>query len=303
MNVTLFDSIVTDDETKLYHASRDEVRIVSPYPDECGCVTTDATLVAKPKPKRKISKPRAPKTPSSVILWEGPSRIDGQPIVAIATNITTKSANSKTGAMVQTFILRQDIHPWEAIQTGADHSICGNCQHRLDPVTGKRVCYVVPNSFMSVWNAYKRGSYRFATPDELRSLFAGKAVRLGAYGDPAAVPLDVWQAVVSEAATWTGYTHQWRDAGNADYRHLLMASCELAMDVRAADRRGWRAFWVESPDGDPTLDGTEVPAMRCPASKERQAVNRDGVPVQCVTCGACAGTSSRNKRHIIILQH
>ena len=38
---------------------------------------------------------------------------------------------------------------------------------------------------LSVWKAYKRGAYPDAAP--LESMFEGRAVRLGGYGDPAAV--------------------------------------------------------------------------------------------------------------------
>ena len=61
------------------------------------------------------------------IFYRGASPIDGAPIVAVAT---LKSANSKTGDMVQTWILREDISPLDAIGSGEDASICGNCAHR-----------------------------------------------------------------------------------------------------------------------------------------------------------------------------
>ena len=61
------------------------------------------------------------------VFYRGKSPIDGAPIVAIAT---LESKNGKTGDMVQTWILREDISPLMAIKTGADRSICGNCVHR-----------------------------------------------------------------------------------------------------------------------------------------------------------------------------
>ena len=77
---------------------------------------------------------------AGVILYEGPSMIDGAPIVVIANRIDTDSNNAKTGAMVQTFIMRQDIAPHEATKTGDDASICGDCTHRpamADHVTSR----------------------------------------------------------------------------------------------------------------------------------------------------------------------
>ena len=76
---------------------------------------------------------------TGVILYEGQSAIDGAPIVAIANRIIANSANAKTGAMVQTFIIRADVNPFTAIKDGRDHSICGDCPQR--PFKGGK-CYV-----------------------------------------------------------------------------------------------------------------------------------------------------------------
>lgn len=55
-----------------------------------------------------------------IVLYEGPSAIDGQPIVVVAT---LKTSNPKTGDMVQTWILRADLSPTVAINEGADRSV------------------------------------------------------------------------------------------------------------------------------------------------------------------------------------
>ena len=57
------------------------------------------------------------KKPSGYVIYDGPSLIDGKPIIAIA--ITKKSTNSKTGGMVQTYIIRKDIDPRQANKSGA----------------------------------------------------------------------------------------------------------------------------------------------------------------------------------------
>jgi hypothetical protein len=66
------------------------------------------------------------------IIYKGPSLLDGAPIVAIATY---SNRNTKTGKVVQTYILRSDINPREASKTGADFSICGNCPMRGEVTT------------------------------------------------------------------------------------------------------------------------------------------------------------------------
>jgi hypothetical protein len=60
-------------------------------------------------------------------LWRGPSLIDGQEIVVLASGFVRESLNTKTGDMLQVYILRADISPLKASQTGDDVSICGEC--------------------------------------------------------------------------------------------------------------------------------------------------------------------------------
>ena len=67
---------------------------------------------------------------NGAVIYHGPSAIDGGPIVVIATGLTVGSANSKTGAMIQTHIMRADVDPLTALRTGADVSVCGGCMHR-----------------------------------------------------------------------------------------------------------------------------------------------------------------------------
>ena len=114
------------------------------------------------------------------IAYEGPSEIDGAPIVVIINKIDG-SANAKTGAIVQSFIIRSDVNPVEALKTGADASICGDCVHR--PITAKETgeppCYVnVGRSVLAVYNAYKRGRYVKADVETIALALAGR----GLYG-------------------------------------------------------------------------------------------------------------------------
>jgi hypothetical protein len=68
-------------------------------------------------------------------------------------------------------------------------------------------------------NGKQRSGYPEARQDELSAIFAGRLVRLGSYGDPAAVPVWVWQAVMKQADGGTGYTHQWKDAAPLSWRN------------------------------------------------------------------------------------
>ena len=232
---------------------------------------------------------------AGVVLYDGPSKLDGAPIIAIACRITQASNNTKTGAMVQTFILRRDIAPHLALKTGDDSSVCGDC--KLRPIhKGKTRCYVrVYQAPLSVWNAYHRG--RYASPGVdfdaalLPKLFAGLAFRIGSYGDPAAIPASVWKVATRLVKNRTGYTHQWRRRIGAGLKNLCMASADSESDVESATARGWRTFRVRKHNA-PVLASESV----CPASRE------GGQRTQCDTCGLCAGAMIK-ARNIVIADH
>jgi hypothetical protein len=230
--------------------------------------------------------------PLGYIAYEGPSAIDGQPIVVIVTGLG-KSTNRKTGSMIQTFILRQDVHPLEALRSGQDESICGQCEHRPVLVragNGKAPCYVdVSRAPAAVWRAYRRGRYVKAAPWVIARAIAGRVLRIGTYGDPAAAPVEMWQSMVVYVAGWTGYTHQWRTLGR-EWQLLVMASADSTQDRADAKLAGWRTFrvsiGVERQDGEIT----------CPASKEA------GARVTCIDCRLCRGAQLA-ARDIVIADH
>ena len=237
---------------------------------------------------------------SGAIVWEGPSPYDGSPIVMIVTGMTGRaSANRKTGDMVQTWILRADVSPLDAIRAGSDSAICGACPLRGRVVEGKRVgraCYVnVGQAPGAVWRKYARGGYPRMTPAQVSKLIAGKGIRLGAYGDPAMVPLRVLTTLTAHARMWTGYTHQWRTISKG-YARLLMASADSVEDRRQARAKGYRSFYVVPVTADLAgIDG----AVECAATRAR-------APKTCVDCGACAGTrrgATPNAVDVVILAH
>ncbi len=227
------------------------------------------------------------------ILYEGPSQIDGKPIVVV---LTKESRNTKTGAMWQTWIMRADIEPHLATKTGDDESVCGNCIHRPAnyKTAGAAICYVlVQNAPLSVYRAYRRGRYVAVDAATLSTLVAGQRVRIGSYGDPAAAPIGIWRAIAGAAAGITGYSHQWRDERFAEYREFLMASVDDAAGALEAMARGWRYFRV-APKGDAAKLDREV---SCPASKEM------GTKTTCSACRACGGMMARAKASIVIQAH
>lgn len=233
---------------------------------------------------------RAGETSFSGIIYRGPSMLDGAPIIVVATY---SKRNKKTGLMVQTYILREDINPLEASKTGADISICGTCPHRGvatdDPAAKqakKRKCYVnLGHGPLIVWKSYHRGVY---APIDAAAIGRGRMVRLGTYGDPAAAPSHVWDALLSEAAGWTGYSHQ------AGYRpDMVMQSADTFEQALAFWQAGARTFRI-------VQDLAEIDTARevvCPASKEA------GRRTSCESCKLCAGLATRSPKSVAIVQH
>ena len=175
------------------------------------------------------------------VLYEGPSLFNGEDIVVIATGLKHKTENEKTGDMVQIWILVSGKSPIKAQHSGEDDTICGTCKHRHF-----RSCYVnLIRGPEHVWQAYQDGKYKRFDMNDIRTaeLFRDRHVRLGAYGDPAVVPLDVWKTVTYVCAGWTGYTHQWKRAP-IGLREYCMASCDTIEEAEDAKSRGWRPFLV-----------------------------------------------------------
>lgn len=200
------------------------------------------------------------------IVYDGPSRIDGSPILGIVTTVTT---NPKTGPMSQLWIVLKDKSPVDAVKDGTDKAVCGDCPMHDG-------CYVLAfQGPRSVWQSYQSGKYPIATKRDLAKI-KSQPVRLGAYGDPCALPITVLRSLFGDRGV-TGYTHQWRNEENSAYSAYLMASTETDKDDQEAIAKGFRPFRIIAPNA-PT---PSYPA--CPADRG----------ISCAECMACGGNSSR----------
>jgi hypothetical protein len=227
-----------------------------------------------------------------MIIYDGPSMLDGASIVGIATG---NSKNQKTGDMIQTWILLRDTHPSEATSTGADSSICGDCKAR--PVNNGD-CYVTMMAPNSVYRAFKRGSYNMLrTPHEIAEFGRGLKIRIGSYGDPAAVPAYVWENLLKNSVGHTGYTHQWKNPIAASHKHYLMASVDSQQESVSAKSAGWRTFRVVR---DPTEIQFDKLEFRCPSDPLLESAH-----VPCFKCLACDGAdiSKPRKGNPVIMTH
>jgi hypothetical protein len=204
--------------------------------------------------------------------------------------------------MAQASILRTDLHPQDAILTGKDFSVCATCKHRghratnsRGVVTTTRSCYVTPMSLFSVYHALKRGSYPRLAPSVINEQIRRRAVlrgtvaalRLGAYGDPAAVPTRVWTDMVKDLDVVAGYSHAWKHCDQT-LKSLMMASADTPEEAGEAQAMGWRTFRIIKRDQKPTSAETLCRNVRTGAT--------------CQDCGLCAGTAIKAK-HVAIPLH
>jgi hypothetical protein len=215
------------------------------------------------------------KKPAGIILYKGASALDqSREIVVIAT---LSSKNRKTANMVQVWILSADTHPVRLSADKLDDLICGNCHHRQS-LGG--ACYVnIGQAPAAVFKAYQRGLYPVYDASKHDALFKGRKIRLGAYGDPAAMPFEIAQHFVSLADGHTGYTHQQHHAGfDKRFLSLCMVSADTPKQAAAAHAIGAKTFRI-------AVDITEK------FDNEMQCLS-DSDGTSCDDCGICKGSSA-----------
>ena len=240
------------------------------------------------------------KRANTIKLYDGISLIDGKRIIVLLTGLASDSNNTKTGAMMQTWILLYDVAPHEALKTGDDSSVCGQCP--LRPLLWKKSeekisdkpCYVkVFQAPLSTWKANRDLP---VTPlNEALELIDGRMVRIGSYGDPGAVPAMIWEPLKQNKRT--GYSHQWKDQ---DVASFAMASVHSVKERQEAKDKGMRTFRIISSLDEIVRDKNGKPEeILCPASKEA------GFRTTCSECGLCDGSKGPNDRRkdIVIPAH
>lgn len=253
---------------------------------------------------------------------------ESEDIVCIATG---NSSNRKTGDEVQTWILYKHEPPNIAIDTGKDSIICGDCKHRgkvlsfkdalkyanilsnvkkkallkridtkrekgFNSINVDRKCYVTTwQAPLSIYKAWKKGNYPTLTPKQAQKRLAYKVVRLGSYGDPVHVPLEVWNIMLKFTLGTTGYTHQWRNLEYIGYSKYLMASVDTSEEMFQANVLGYRTFRVRKKNEE--VQPNEVGCL-----SDRNARGTKKL-VPCVDCMMCSGLTSKVTKDISIIQH
>ena len=227
---------------------------------------------------------------NSAVIWEGKSPYDGAEIMVLAVCIKDPSKNRKTGWMIQIYILVKSVSPVEAVKLGLDASVCGNCSMRWNNGGG---CYVLPIWITPTW---KKGlEAPRITPTELAKL-ANKyntPIRQGAWGDPAFVPMDVWEELKNAVSNKKGssYTHQWEWV-SPEYAKFSMASVENLKQKADAQAKGYRTYRIVDDESEIVED-------------ERLCLNSSR-GIQCRECGECGGNRSKashRQKNIVIVRH
>ena len=195
-----------------------------------------------------------------------------------------KSANIKTGDMAQTSILALADTPSSIYKSGRDGQICGTCPLRSKTAGGNGGCYVNPSWQNGIWHSGNESPGEMPRPNSI-----AKPVRIGAYGDPAKMPVSVVRALAQAGRGWTGYTHAWRTAAKT-MKQYLMASCDSARERARAKKDGWRTFRIAPPGPVRVLEGETL----CPNTTHK---------IQCSKCLLCSGTAGRGKTDIVIEAH
>lgn len=219
------------------------------------------------------------------LVYNGPSQIDATPIMGVLTGFTRPSINAKTGPLIQLWILLRDKNPLAALQDDTDTAICGSCPLR------KTVCYVnVAQGPNTIWRSTQRQwsdhtRLHHGMPD--KSICRQRGLRLGAYGDPGALPLEVIKALVGRFRHSTGYTHLWRE--QPGLKTYCMASVESLDLAREAQDLGWRTYRIQEP-GETRVKGEAL----CPY---------EAAQLTCDNCQACNGTQGPFTSNIVSTVH
>jgi len=218
---------------------------------------------------------------SCIVLYKGISLLDNKtPIMVVMSGYTKDSANSKTGPLIQLYILPLNDKPSDTYRSGSS-AVCGTCKYN-----GNNGCYVRWSHLTSMWN-----SARVQNPIDKSlaiELMKGLRVRVGAAGDPLAVPSDFWKDVLSSCDSFTGYTHQWSDKNlSSGYKGMFMASVDSHSEKILARARGWNTFQVL--DGDEPLNKSTLCLATIP-----NKTDLNGLPMSCASCMLCNGKGNKS---------
>jgi len=223
----------------------------------------------------------------SFILYHGPAMLPYKGIITVVVFLS--DSNPKTGTCIAVAILPGDgKRAMSDRKRGLDISVCGVCPFRSIASGGKGGCYVSAFALMgyagSASAAWKRAD-PYAMPESTII-----PMRLGAYGDPAAIPVESFQRLMDwHGGSCWGYTHGWRHSAAQHLRTTCMASVETGEHQAHAMNKGWRVYRIVASLQDIKATGLTL----CESAKG----------IECIACGACSGTDARHDKGRAIVVH
>jgi hypothetical protein len=214
--------------------------------------------------------------------------IDRATIRVVAYGLLTGTLNQKLGPMAQVLVAPDNVPPHVAVLDGRDRAVCGECIHRP---ANAGTCYVVPQLYIpEVWKqtCHLDADLETACAAIMRS---GLPLRMTAWGDIAAVPFEIIQALARAAVSHTAYTSQWRTC-DPRLASIAMASVNSVVERHEATARGFRTYRIRT-DRMPVLPGEMV----CPGSAEAAK------KTTCADCLLCDGTGGPSHRDVVVVGH
>jgi hypothetical protein len=209
---------------------------------------------------------------NSIKIWES------KKIFAALTGMAKPSKNPKTGDLLQLAILPTKLTVTDSIRLKSDRPQCGNCPLAAH-TPGPNSCYVNPVAYQSVQKVTESMWVHHwpKLPD--------KGIRLGSYGDPARLPLELLKQLTRDRLS-VGYTHQWKTC-RPSYSRYCMASIDHTGGRLEAKAKGYRTFRILGPE-----DQLEQGEVLCPNYTHG---------TQCADCGLCNGAREGDKRKDIAI--
>lgn len=183
---------------------------------------------------------------------------------------------------------------------GHDGAVCMDCPYAMGNGAELKGCYTHKlrqytgflSSLRSIGSLAEWDDIPEEIPiDDIVEMCRGRYVRFGTYGEPSLIPFPLVKDICEVAASWTGYTHQWRKPWAYDYGRFFMASTHNDDETATAGTMGWRAF-MEHRDDQPRAG-----MVHCPASIEKDMASN------CAKCGLCSGTDGKGTKHVHIFNH
>ena len=258
-----------------------------------------------------------------LLVYRGPSTM---PELIAKTEVigavSFYSSNLKVGDEYQTWHFRADSHPVEARRYGqGDASICGEgknaCAFKAKPGQKVGPCYPTGRTLSGIWGSIGRGNYpqveelahEIGLPVSETLAVVGSTpagVRLGAYGDPVAMPASIAHHLTRAAKERQGFTHQWRNVSRSEWPRMVMASCELPEQVSQAAALGWRTYTAYPPELTRqearraivnAAKGPRLIIAGCPGAAKDGLVDCAGCPIQ------CGGVELNKPWHVINAVH